>query len=589
MRSTALLVCFLLTSPLFAQWILKPIAPTLESKKARVADDLPAINLPFWDDFYQTGDVPGELWEHSEGVFVNATLGIGSPSYKVATLDGIDANGQVYSENELYPGLTDQLMSRKIDLSAFAFDNSIYLSFFWEMGGNGEIPEASGDSLRLQFQKADGSWTSVWKRQATQVTTTDAFAQSILQVTADYRHAEFRFKFESFGSLQGPFDTWHIDYVYLNSGRFPSHISYKDRTFTGSISSLFEPYQSMPANQFFLDPAKYLSDQKFQGYNLEVENPNPFNVDYELRNTNTGETFTIPEDINTFPPGQLLIGNLSPPSIPAQYPAPDSIVFYLKLSSNFSDADSVINLSVNDSISVRYNLYDYFSYDDGTAEFAAGVRQNGTVAMEFNVETKDTLTHIDIHFPAVIPSSTNTAITVYVWTDLAEDPVSAKPYTITASGRNEFQRITLSTPVVVEDKVYIGYTQKAADFVGIGLDRSNPSANDKIFFKIDADWEQNDELNGVLMMRAVFEDDPTLVLGTSEPKRTFQWYPNPTNGFFKIGEAYSSMSVWTLEGKRVFEEARKDTHDLSILPSGVYLLKVSLPDNTTHQFKLVKK
>ncbi len=606
MRSTATCICLLITLPLFSQWIYKPIAPTGNQRIDQQKEDLPPVSLPFWDDFSAATDVPGNLWEFSESIYVNSSLGIGSPTYKVATFDGIKADGQVYSENELYPGLTDQLVSRRIDLSGPDFDHSVFLSFFWEMGGHGEAPEQSGDSLRLQFLNADSVWVTVWKRQATQVTTTTEFEQSIVQVTTNYQHENFRFKFESFGSLQGPFDTWHLDYIYMNKGRSAGSLFHQDQAFSGELSSLIAPYTEMPAEHFFIDPSKYA---RLVSY--EVFNVNTTAIDLNLGVNGTLEiqgrqgvvleSLVFPEDgSNTLKGSQQPNtyffdaneigdgdGNVDDPIIISPIdPAPDSVVMQLTLFSDFEENDTI---TVNNSISRRFVFFDRYAYDDGTAEFAAGVRQNGTVAMEFDLETEDTLTHIDVHFPAIIPSSVNKALTFKVWKDLAEDPISTKSFTVVETGRNEFVRVALNPPVIVSDKIYVGYTQKSADFVGVGLDRSNPGANSKIYYKIDSDWQQNELLNGVLMMRAVFEAGADLVLNTKLPQPDLVWYPNPTTNHLTIQSPYTSMRIWTLDGRSVMHENSADMHDLSFLETGVYLLEVSLPNNTTQKFKLVKK
>jgi hypothetical protein len=607
MRSTATCICLFITIPLFSQWIFKPIAPSGNQRIDQQKEDLPPVSLPFWDDFSTAADVPGDLWEFSESIYVNSSLGIGSPTYKVATFDGIRADGQVYSENEFYPGLTDQLVSRRIDLSGPVFDNSLYLSFFWEMGGNGEAPELSGDSLRLQFLNADSVWVTVWKRQATQVTSTTAFEQSIVQVTTNYQHEDFRFKFESFGSLQGPFDTWHLDYVYMNTGRNANNLFHQDQAFSGELSSLIAPYTEMPAEHFFIDPANHAQLVSYEVFNLNTAPGGQLNLavngNLEIED-NAGlvvESLTFPEDGSNTLMGSKQTntyffdanevggtdGNVDDEIIISPLaPAPDSVVMLLTLFSDFEANDTI---TVNNSISRRFVFFDRYAYDDGTAEFAAGVRQNGTVAMEFDLETEDTLTHIDVHFPAIIPSSVNKALTFKVWKDLGDDPISTKSFTVVETGRNEFVRVALNPPVIVSDKIYIGYTQKSADFVGVGLDRSNPGANSKIYYKIDSDWQQNELLNGVLMIRAVFEAGADLVLNTKSPQPDLVWYPNPTTNHLTILSPYTSMRIWTLDGRSVMQENRTDLHDLSFLESGVYLLEVSLPDNTTQKFKLVKK
>ena len=138
------------------------------------------------------------------------------------------------------------------------------------------------------------------------------------------------------------------------------------------------------------------------------------------------------------------------PNIPALATPPDSIVFINTITSNFNDVSSPINYKQNDTIRTRFNLYDYYAYDAGTAEYTAGVRQNGTVAMRYVIETQDTLTHIDIHFPNTTPSPAGKVLTFKVWKDLDEEPVASKSHTVALLGKNEFVRIQLKYNVSEE-------------------------------------------------------------------------------------------------------------------------------------------
>jgi hypothetical protein len=80
----------------------------------------------------------------------------------VATLDAIDASGEVYSQNDL-PTPSDSLTSLPFDLSPWATGtDTVRLSFFYQAGGKGEIPERT-DSLLLDFYSpATERWARMW-------------------------------------------------------------------------------------------------------------------------------------------------------------------------------------------------------------------------------------------------------------------------------------------------------------------------------------------------------------------------------------------------------------------------------------------
>ena len=57
----------------------------------------------------------------------------------------------------------------------------------------------------------------------------------------------------------------------------------------------------------------------------------------------------------------------------------------------------------------------------------------------------------------------------------------------------------------MEDTFYIGFKQFESNFLSVGLDKNN-NTSDKIFYKIDNQWEQNDIIKGSLMIRPIFRN-----------------------------------------------------------------------------------
>ncbi|HET9055144.1 MAG TPA: hypothetical protein VFM90_13280, partial [Cyclobacteriaceae bacterium] len=122
------------------------------------------LSLPFWDDFsFASGHPSVSLWAISKTVFVNDDQGINPPSINVATFDGYNENGMPYSTVANEAGYGDTLTSLPINLAAvdLLYRNSIYLSFFYQAGGNSDIPNP-GDFLRLEFRSTEG-WKEIHK------------------------------------------------------------------------------------------------------------------------------------------------------------------------------------------------------------------------------------------------------------------------------------------------------------------------------------------------------------------------------------------------------------------------------------------
>jgi len=595
-------VCFVLLGQLAsAQLIIKGLTPDKNSARiSQTQEELPAVSLPFWDDFSYAEDVPDSLWEFSNSIYVNEALSIDPPTYKAATFDGLDALGRLYDATETFPGLTDQLVSRRILLGGFTGDQSLYLSFFWQAGGNGERPDGA-DSLRLQFLNADSVWVTEWKMRADAAGSFDTFTQEILNLAPEYLHDDFRFKFETFGSLQGPFDTWHVDYVYLDEGRSSNDLSYDDQSLTGSLSSLIAPFREMPAEHFFTDPSAYVTPQVIQFYNLKDEVGDALNINYVLLVLDNDDQILETKDFNdgSIPflksplvQSDTLDSNTAmdspgndPVSISSIVPAPDSLRIEITLGANFTD-----EYPINDTIRSIHQFLNYYAYDDGEAEFAAGVRQNkGSIAVEYVIEAKDTLTHVDIYFPSIAPTSAGSSVNINIWRKLdGSDPIASKNYTILDTGRNIFQRVQLLEPVVVLDTIYVGFTQNTSEYVGVGVDRSNLSATDKVFYRISDTWQPNSLVNGVLMIRPVFARISELILGTNREISDFTFYPNPTSGLLTVSGKHSGIQVLSLDGKVLVEQTQKTRYDVGFLKTGIYLLRIMEGDKS-NVFKLIKK
>ena len=599
----------------FSQLSIKAIKERIISEEVTTNKvGLPAT-LPFWDDFSIARDtvsgtrewngVVSQQWEStlSSDVFVNSTLAINPPSFNVATFDGLDKNGDFHVEDNSATGLADELVSANIDLSSYTQGDEIFFSFYWQAGGNVELPE-EGDSLVLQFMNTDSAWVSIWQQEGNENQDETVFTQQIFRVTSPYISKNFRFRFQSYGDLDGPFDAWHIDWIYINSGRTGIDNGYPDRAFTGDLSSPLAPFKSVPIVQFNTDN-RFIVNQEVEVSNLNRLDDYPIVASYELRNTIDNTTF-----VNDFERGyfllnrstrdtiQLLDSDLAPIDLTtvdfSSITGYDSVVLETEISLKSDDGfldGSVVDLTVNDTIRQQYTLYNYYAFDDGTAEFAAGTNiRNGQVGVKFWVEQTDTVTHVDIHFPNISPiPQTAPSLLLKVLADLTETgQLRAQQITVKdTTGINTFTRYELERPVVVRDTFYIAYQQFINDYIGIGLDRSNPEASQYIYENFDGDWIQNVSLSGALMIRPVFESGAILTLSTPK-KQEITVYPNPTRGQFSINGKYDLVELLDMSGRVLFTEKSKTSHFISNFEPGLYLLRIHQATNQTIQKIILK-
>lgn len=598
------------------QWIIKPIHDHRDAPNARTTQQTATpVPLPFWDDFSQAKNVPDStLWETGRDIFVNNTLGQNAPTQGVATFDGLRFTGQAHSMSANFNGAGDSLVSHPIDLSTVSsFNrNTVYLSFYWQARGFGEIPDED-DSLRLQLlAKIDTNlvWESRWMQRGGLENVKDRFTFEDIQINEDkFFHEDFRIKFQSFSSLKGPFDTWNIDYVYLNENRSNNDSVFIDRSPSVSPGPLFGTYYQVTATAFFNNPERVLSPQIISISNLNNQ-PQPADVRYSIINENTQEVYLnyqLP-DIGLHGAGEIkLAEGPDPQAVGVNIPPfeGDSLV----ISSTFlhSTGDSLlyeinaqneriyssINLRVNDTLRNFYTLHDTYAYDDGVAEFASGINTiRGQVAMRYVVSEPDTLTHVDIYFPNIAPDATGKNVDIIVWSRLSEDhELSRTPHTIQLPAKlNQFTRIKLSPPVIVRDTIYIGYQQFIDNYIGVGFDRNNPLGSEHIFSNVEADWEQNTRLSGVLMIRPVFGEAGVIVLA-EEPKRLEKpgIYPNPTSGMIHLEGKYEELAIFDLLGREVYASGYKNQIDLRFLEDGIYLLKINNKNSIFTQKVIIRK
>lgn len=619
MRKLILIILLACFQAAYSQLIVQPIAKKGSSQKARVASTASDINpatLPFWDDFSITNDSPDSIriwgsdttlqWNYdlSKDVFVNATLAINPPSYKVATFDGLDFNGGFHANEEAR--LADQLVSDTINLQGRA---NVVLSFYWQAGGRVELPDP-GDSLVLQFFSpniaTNGGWQTVWLIDGIDLESDQdsIFTQVAEDIPSAFLTDKFLFRFRSFGDTDGPFDAWHVDYIYLNEDRQNDNFFYPDQSINEAINSPFYPFRSLPISRFKTDPS--LNGPILSGAsNLDEEPDNigpPANYVLVIRENDTktidSRTYTNqgllgfnPDPFRHSGNKQLSFDGLDLSTITDT----DSIVLSTELYFEGSDDGfldgSNIDLTVNDTVRSEYLLHNYYAFDDGTAEYAAGTNINGgQIAVKFWLEEQDTLSAIDIYFPSIDPISDGSPIQLRVSTNLDETPILAQYTTVfNKEGLNVFHRYELNRQVVLSaDTFYIGFQQFKDQYIGVGFDRSNPDAGQYIYENKTGVWEKNTKLKGALMIRPVFENVDFIRLGADEREASIKVYPNPTNGLVRIDGQYESITLRDFSGRALIHEDRIQSHNFSHLKAGVYLLTVHKKEGD-QTLKIIKK
>lgn len=566
------------------------------------------LKLPFWEDFYTIGDgTPSDsLWQNSDDVLVNDYYGYLPPTAGVATFDGLDYNGSPYSTDPESSERTDRLTSGFIDLSAHSPADDIYISLFYQFGGYGETPETNdGDRLIIEFKNESGEWEQalVISRQENQQPT--QFYQVLIAVDDPvFFHDNFQFAIQSFGNQSGPFDIWNVDYIYMNANRSSADTYYPDRAVKKGLTGIFTDYAAIPRSHVnfsrdFKAPYYLLGNMYdlFQTYRQKVsitvaQKDDTTTVDYPQTQQGTNSPI-FPDEIDTVKLPFDITSNGFPPVDSNVYRIDYEIAvntFDNRLDSgNYHVRYEPIDFRINDTIRQSFLIGDFYAYDDGFAEAAAGLQVAGNkLAYRFSLKNVDsTYIHaVDINTVYSGESGLGKSLDLHVWSSKDGKPAN-ELYTerITLKGDNSqssFSRYEFARPPLVKDTFYIGFTLNSSGRTPIGLDK-NTNNSDKLLENIDGNWfPVGDRITGSLMMRPVIGTKPNdAVTGTEKEteENHLQVYPNPSADgtiFIKGKGKVSSVDVLDISGKKMLFQKlmNKELTELYIPHRGVYILHI---------------
>jgi len=594
-----LLVFLFCQLSLKAQIILKPVPQPSTKVKSNYQENAPlrgnraiTLNLPFFDDFSTSNTAPSAaLWEDNGGVYVNNQLAINPPSFNVATFDGIDFQSQPYNfSNPEARGTTDQLGSHLIDLSTYIASDNLYFSFFWQAEGLGELPDED-DSLNLQFKDNLGEWNIVWSVQGG--TPQADFAPVIVQLTdPKYFHSEFQFRFQSFGRQSGVYDAWHIDYIYFDANR-SNTVFIKDVACSAQPNAVLSKYTAMPINQFLINPSIEVSTSVKSSLNNLNNIFNSINysciLEDTVSNTNLGTILT----------GGGLIGGEARNFILDATPNASLIpntdgrkVLRCKFIVQSGDNNTTIpgiDLTRNDTISSIATLDNFYAYDDGSAEYGAGINQRfGKVAYRFVLNEPDTLTEIRMNIVPLERNLIGETFVLAVWKRLDNQDASVlfiESYAIEyPDDRNAFLSFQLPESIALSDTFYLGWQQTSNERMSVGFD-ANTNSGSEIFYSVDGqEWLENTDIEGSLLFRPVFGIPQNTTVTSLEPEikeKSLKIYPNPTKNIVNIEnqENIENLILLDMQGKVILEKnIANPSNSLQInlpeMTEGIYLLKI---------------
>ncbi len=600
-----LLAFWSLCGPIYAQFVT--FGPVHRNSGAQLsstsleARQTATTTIPFWDDFSK--GIQTSKWI-AKGASYTETIGNKAPSLGMALFNGVDELGRAYSLQEKDQGESDYLTSVPLDLSGIEASQkaSLYLSFYWQAGGKAEVPD-SNDRLSLQVLTPAGTWLTVWEKRGGETLDRTRFAQEIIAILPEWQHANFQFRFFSNGRQSGPFDSWLLDYVYLNTQRTATNLSYPDRALTLPTSVRLGDFGAYPWELVQKHQKSNWSTVKNEFQNLE----NRFKaMEFSVTLRDSSGTELLP--INSTTPFNPVPNALERRSIVSrtfsEIPIPSkqgdlffetSLVTGDGLLTTINGTDTTrfaqVNFRDNDRVSTRFSLRDYFAYDQGNADYTAGINQrSGQLAVAYKTPEPVFLTGISIDFNNA--RQVDQVLDLVIWSALDKKPLYTQEVVIPAkkSGQN-IQYFSLKETVPVSGTFYVGFTQFTNDFLQVGLDKTQ-NFGDRIYYNVGGGWVQNKDVNGALLIR------PHVSLsgkagGTLSPENIFQVYPNPAVEEVMVEGKFTYLQVLDSFGREITlpRMARNTGEVLNFKDQqpGLYLIKVVHDLGITSFRILVKK
>lgn len=632
MNRFSIILCFAallcLTPGAKAQELLTPLqhSPMGVHRNAKsITVDTLTIELPFYDDFSNYEGLPRPALWLSGNAYVNTTYAPFPPTIGVATLDAVDADGQLYPGAGIGTFAGDTLASQYLRLdslftpyaTALEPTDSVVFSFFYLPGGGsgnlweriGDCPDA-GDSLFVDFYDADADeWTTVWATDGGQPVDSINGAKpqlawrfaSIPVTDRRYFNKRFRFRFRNFCSLDanpkqgivGNTDQWNIDCVWLASSRSLTDKTQRDVAFVNTPPSMLKDYQAMPARQFSASDMRSRTEVRIANRYRQALSSNYQYYVYDENGTVVAHYDGGYENVPPFYPNgtyQSVTDHATPPvnfAFPVNRRKQTFTVTHVVREGVVGD-----DCQANDTAVFRQQFGDYFAYDDGTPENGYGLTSTGNkmyLACLFNLNNADTLTAIDLYFNHT-RNNENASIMFYLclWSvgadGLPDTLIYRSPNKFRTSfcGFNRYCRYALPEAVLLPaGQVFVGLEQSGNSYINMGFDR-NTDHRSKTYYRISSEWQQS-ILAGTLMMRPCVGSDALLGLPEApsvSPRLSLTAYPNPANSVLRasldgLDPLTTTLYLYDIHGRCLVQAPATAAISTAALPRGLYLLRAA--------------
>ena len=417
------------------------------------------------------------------------------------------------------------------------------------------------------------------------------------------KHFFFRFynlaTMASIPSWKSNCDQWNIDYVYLNIGRSANDVNYRDIGFVQRAPSLLKNYEMMPWEQYLQNPTNEIKTQ-FRLYITNLDN-NTYSTIYSYRLTDQdggldkiydGGLCNLQPTVDTnYQDCEDCAQHACPPwnfLFPLDF-SKESAVFKIDhiLLGDYTTADTI-----SDTMTHYQRFYNFYAYDDGTAEAGYGVAKPGEkAALKFKLNRPDTLYGLQMFINRTQNNANDQYFTLAVWGDnngvpgeLLYTQAGVKPKFPTSLNQMQFYEFDEGVPV--NNIFYVGWLQQSNYLLNVGYDRFNNARENSFFYSIDVGAWSMSINEGAMMIRPVMSDEfitseDELIASRQEHP---EFYPNPLNQdilrikWADYNNSEKEFAIFNVYGQLVRSGLFTDRIGMNGIKNGMYVVRVFHPE-----------
>lgn len=444
------------------------------------------------------------------------------------------------------------------------------------------------------------------------------FKQVLIPIRdAQYLRNNFQFRFRNYASLDldawndnniigwaSNCDQWHIDYIRLNTDRSYNDFYPNDVAFVAPTTTALKQYQSMPwsqyrstdmASQFQNQLANISGTPKNTFYNYKVNKADGSNVYVSTLNSENAAPFHT-QGLHSYP-------YHANPAIDFAYTYDNSDSASFTITHVFRMEGANDEEKRNDTCTFQQKFYNYYAYDDGTAEsgyclLSSSGNPSSSLAVQFTLAKPDTLRCIRMWFNHVLNDDNIENFSLMVWNDNDGTPGEVI-YTMDAQlpyhedDFYDFANYYLDEPVAIEGTFYVGFQQNHNVQLNLGFDQNN-DARGHFFYKTTNEWRESFYKGAPMIRPVVGKAFDHSGMANRPMAHNIKIYPNPTTSDVVIQAEQETegfqYQLFDIYGRLIqLDHIQSRRIQMQHLQSGVYLLKIYNGNQPIHTEKIIKQ